>query len=88
MRILSKAGAACGLLCSWIGTPAQAQSWESLPALEQLLHQFLGKEIREIEYVDEGAILGILHEANAEGQLLKERMELFRAGRSGIPRQG
>ena len=44
MRILSKAGAACGLLCSWIGTPAQAQSWESLPALEQLLHQFLGKD--------------------------------------------
>lgn len=44
MRILGKAGAASGLICCLAGAPAQAEGWESLPALEQQLQQFLDKD--------------------------------------------
>ena len=43
MQIWKKTYAAGGALCWLIGSPAQGQVMESLPALEQQLEQFLGK---------------------------------------------
>lgn len=48
MQILKKTYAAGGALCWLIGSPAQGQVMESLPALEHQLELFLGKEQGEV----------------------------------------